>query len=117
MANYGQMPHEIFEVVIPSGETVSNAASLHGYTILGFDFPTGYEGATTSFLSATKPTDTYKPVRSYSVTATAVSVFSAADTHVPVPASLLPSCQNIKLVSATVTAANRTVKIIARPVV
>lgn len=117
MANYGQIPHEYFKVTIPSGETISNYASLHGYTILGFDFPVSYEGATTTFLSATTPTGEYKSVRDYSQSATAVTVYSAANTHVPVPPTLLASCQNIKVVSATATAEDRIVTIIARPVV
>lgn len=117
MANFGQIPHEYFKVTIPAGETISNYASLHGHTIVGFDFPVSYEGATTTFLSATTPAGEYKAVRDYSQSATAVAVYSAANTHVPVPATLLSSCQNIKLVSASVTAEDRIVTIIARPVV
>lgn len=116
MANPGQAPHEFFDVTIESGSKISASASLHGYTVVGFSVPTGFEGSALTFLAATRSISEFQPVMDYSQSATRVSVYVTAGARTDIPPTLLPSVQTIKLESDVVTTEDRVITIIARPI-
>lgn len=105
--------HRIFDVVIANGGTTSAAINVAGNQVVGFIFPASFEGATISFTAAPTATGTYDAVKNAN-DGSALTVYSAASTFVPVNPADLSALQYFKIVSASSVGADRTIKVIAR---
>ncbi len=109
-----QEEHSIHIATIANAATESDAVHLGGQTIVGFEFPASFEGATVTLKASTSFGGTYMTVKKES-DGTDYTVYAGASAHVPVAPGNLSSIQNIKVVSATAMGAEREVKILARP--
>jgi len=112
MANQGR--HAGHPVKFSAGSNISQAANISGETIVGFDIPVGFEGATCTLLAARTPDGVFRPVKD-STTGNAVTIYTAADTIQVVNPALLAGLQCFKLHSASAVVLDRTIHVITRP--
>lgn len=107
----------ISPVVFTANTNLSPAVAVGRETIMGFFFPTDFEGATVTFLGATRENGPWRVVRDYA-TGNAVTVYTGttAGGIVPVPANLLAAVQFFKIQSASLILQERTVEVISRSI-
>jgi len=98
--------------VIASAGTVSGAVDMVGTGVVAIQLPAAMTGGSISF-QASADNVTFSPV--YDDTGL-VAVTTAANQYVTLPASITKSARYVKLVSDTAEGAERTIKLIARPV-
>lgn len=92
-------------VVVSSGETVSAAIDLRGTTLCGVLTPASFEGTALTFQASADGTNFF-PVKNGDGTDFSVTV--AANTYTKLDPADFAGIQNLKIVSGTVTTADRT---------
>lgn len=111
-----QQKHIFNRVTLPAGSTITPVINLYGSTLLGFKFPVGFDGATITLLAGIADDGSaFAPVAD-SVAGTVISITAGADKYILTGTLNLTGLQYIKIVSATIAAANREIIVISRPV-
>lgn len=98
-------------VTIASGQTVSEAVDLHGYSLLGVVTPAALTGSSMTFQGSVDG-NTYNAI--YDTSGNQLSMTVAASRFIAIAPTDLASCRYLKLVSGSSEGADRTITLAIR---
>lgn len=98
-------------ITIATSTTVSAASDLNGTSLVAILLPGTMTGVAISFQASVNGSDFFIVKDGAGST---VSITTAADQYIPVPAGITSSIRYIKLVSGSAEAANRTIQLITK---